>query len=329
MSVIDADDYTTVATIDVGTEPLGRRRVAERPLRLRRQRQRQHGAGDRHRRPTPIVATIPVGRSPRALAITNDGDADDLDELLYVPNFFARPRAGFTPPSSAEPRRRRRRRRGLPGGRHGTSRWSARASSTTRARRVVDVVSTARPYQVVDQVVLAPLADTGFNFARGAFVNTTPNDAPRTIFADGGTDGTAGAGRRARSRTCCRASRSSTAAASCPTPPRRPSRRCASTSTCRAWCRCSTSTTNQELTDQTFNLNRGINFDLPAGLLDAQIRDNTERLFPSAPVDIDCSEATGEVLGGEPGQRLHRPHGLRRRRASRRSTRRPRPGRSR
>ena len=26
---------------------------------------------------------------------------DDTDELLYVPNFFGRPRAGFTPPSSA------------------------------------------------------------------------------------------------------------------------------------------------------------------------------------------------------------------------------------
>src|SRR4029453_14721496 len=38
---------------------------------------------------------------------------------------------------------------------------------------------------------------------------------------------------------------------------------------------------NDELADQTFNLNRGINFDLPAGLSDAQIRDNTERMFPS------------------------------------------------
>ena len=43
---------------------------------------------------------------------------------------------------------------------------------------------------MVGQVVLAPLANTGFNFARGGFVNTTPGDAPRTIFADGGTDGT-------------------------------------------------------------------------------------------------------------------------------------------
>lgn len=28
------------------------------------------------------------------------------------------------------------------------------------------------------------------------------------------------------------------------------------------------------------------------GLLEAQVRDNTDRLFASAPVDIDCSEAT-------------------------------------
>src|SRR5262249_60295240 len=54
---------------------------------------------------------------------------------------------------------------------------------------VVDVVSTATN-AVVDQVILAPMADTGFNFPRGAFVNTTPGDGPRTIFADGATDGT-------------------------------------------------------------------------------------------------------------------------------------------
>ena len=61
MSVIDVENYTTVATIDVGTEPWA------------------------------VVATIPVGRSPRALAITNGDDTDDTDETLYVPNFFARP----------------------------------------------------------------------------------------------------------------------------------------------------------------------------------------------------------------------------------------------
>jgi hypothetical protein len=54
---------------------------------------------------------------------------------------------------------------------------------------VVDVISTATN-AVVSHVILAPMADTGFNFARGPFVNTTPGDAPRTIFADGGTDGT-------------------------------------------------------------------------------------------------------------------------------------------
>src|SRR5262249_60452131 len=54
---------------------------------------------------------------------------------------------------------------------------------------VIDVVDTATN-QVLTQIVLAPVADTGFKLARGAFVNSTPTDAPRTIFADGGTDGT-------------------------------------------------------------------------------------------------------------------------------------------
>ena len=67
---------------------------------------------------------------------------------------------------------------------------------------MIDVISTATN-TVVDHVVLAPMADTGFNFARGAFVNTHAGDAPRTIFADGGTDGTRGAERPAPSPTCC------------------------------------------------------------------------------------------------------------------------------
>ena len=47
-----------------------------------------------------VVKTIRVGRSPRALAVTNDGDGNDRDESLYVANFFARPRRGFVPPST-------------------------------------------------------------------------------------------------------------------------------------------------------------------------------------------------------------------------------------
>ena len=135
-----------------------------------------------------VIATIPVGRSPRALAITNDGDADDLDETLYVPNFFARPRTGFVPPSSAnlggsddagaasrpEPR---------------GSRWSARASSTIRARPW-STSSRPRPTPWSAMWSWRRWPTRASTSPAVAFVNTTPGDAPRTIFADGGTDGT-------------------------------------------------------------------------------------------------------------------------------------------
>ena len=75
-------------------------------------------------------------------------------------------------------------------------------------------------------------------------------------------------------------------------------------------------------------MNRGINFDLPAGLLDAQVRDNTDRMFPSVPVDIDCSTATGACWVVSQGSdfivRMDFDAA-----ASRRSMRRPPPGRSR
>src|SRR5262249_54103937 len=42
-----------------------------------------------------VVKTIEnVGLSPRGIAITNDGDADDDDESVYVTDFFALPREG-------------------------------------------------------------------------------------------------------------------------------------------------------------------------------------------------------------------------------------------
>src|SRR4029453_11488179 len=58
------------------------------------------------------------------------------------------------------------------------------------SREAVVAVGSTATNPVISRVILAPLADTGFNFARGAFVNTTPGNAPRTIFADGGNDGT-------------------------------------------------------------------------------------------------------------------------------------------
>ena len=36
-----------------------------------------------------VVGTVPVGRNPTAIAITNDGDSDDTDETVFVTQIFA------------------------------------------------------------------------------------------------------------------------------------------------------------------------------------------------------------------------------------------------
>ena len=79
-----------------------------------------------------VVATIAnVGPEPRGLAITNDGDADDVDETLYVTQFLALPIAGRV--AGAD---------------------DAKAGHVTR-------ISTATG-AVLGDIVLNPLADTGF-----------------------------------------------------------------------------------------------------------------------------------------------------------------------
>jgi len=100
VQVISLLDYSTVATIPVGTEPWA---VVASPngLYVYAANANSNNVSAIDTNSNAVLATIPTGRSPRALAITNDGDTDDLDERLYVPNFYARARAGFSPPSSS------------------------------------------------------------------------------------------------------------------------------------------------------------------------------------------------------------------------------------
>ena len=287
VQVISLLDYSTVATIPVGTEPWA---VVAAPngLYVYAANASSNTVSAIDTTTNIVFATIPVGRSPRALAITNDGDTDDLDEKIYVPNFYARPRAGFTPPSTnnlggADAAN------AFPAGSRGQAIVGEGIFDDSR-EAVIDVVS-ATSNTVVGHVVLGPVADTGFKIARGAFVTNAANDAPRTIFADGGTDGAAVQNTGAFPNLLLsivlfgdRGFVPSTAPS--PEPPLRLNVNVQSLLSVFDLAN------GNERTDQTFNLNKGINFDLPAGLLEAQVRDNTERMFPSAPVDIDCSEAT-------------------------------------
>ena len=238
-----------------------------------------------------VVKTIPVGRSPRALAVTNDGDGLDRDERLYVANFFARPRHGFVPPGTGNLGGASGPAAAFPAGARGRPVVGEGIFDNSR-EGVVDIVSL-NTNAVVDRVLLGPVADTGFNLARGAFVNTTPTDAPRTVFADGATDGAVPQATGAfpnllQSLVLFRDRGFVPNTAASPEPPLR------FNVNVQSLVSVFDLDSNNEIKAQTFNMNRGINFDLPAGLLDAQIRDNTERMFPSVPVDIACSEATNK-----------------------------------
>ena len=288
VQVINLLDYATVAIIPVGTEPWA---VVASPngLYVYAANADSNSVSVIDTTGNTVFATIPVGRSPRALAITNDGDSNDLNERLYVPNFYARARAGFTPPSSANLGGTTGAASAFPAGAAGQPIVGEGMFDDSR-EGVIDVIDTGTN-QVVGHVVLAPLADTGFKLARGAFVNSTAKDAPRTIFARGGTDGTqaqtTGAFPNMLLSIALFGNRGFVPnSAASPEPPLR------FNGNVQSLLSVFDTGANQEITGQTFNLNKGINFDVPANLSDAQNRDNTDRLFPSAPVDIDCSTAT-------------------------------------
>jgi YVTN family beta-propeller protein len=93
-----------------------------------------------------VIKTIAnVGIEPRGLAITNDGNASDDDELVYVTQFLSFPVAG-------------------------------RVDGQDNAKEgVVTVISTATD-AVISNVILNPIADTGFNATGDALARIPPGD---------------------------------------------------------------------------------------------------------------------------------------------------------
>ena len=93
-----------------------------------------------------VRRVLNVGVEPRGLAISNDGDDDDLDETVYVTQFLALP---------------------IPG----------RADGRDDAKRAfVTKVSTATD-AVIGSIALDPLADTGFKALGDALARVAPGDA--------------------------------------------------------------------------------------------------------------------------------------------------------
>jgi YVTN family beta-propeller protein len=115
-----------------------------------------------------VVKTIPVATEPRGLAMSNDEDGDDADEVLYVSHFLSFPVAGKTDGSD-----------------------DAKAGRVTTISTATDAVTSA--------VVVNPLVDSGFKangdalqriapganftFTTGAYPNQLNNVAIKGNFA--------------------------------------------------------------------------------------------------------------------------------------------------
>lgn len=149
ISVIDTASRTVVNTILAGTEPYGIALTPNgRKLYVSNARSNDVTVIDASTN-TPI-GTIPnVGIEPRGIAITSDGDSSDLDEKVYVTQFLAIDRPGTI----------------------------IGADDYKEGR--VTVISTATD-TVVKQIVLNPMADTGFR-SNGSALKRIPATNPATF----------------------------------------------------------------------------------------------------------------------------------------------------
>jgi YVTN family beta-propeller protein len=154
VSVINTNGYGILKTIEVGTEPWA--------LALTPNGTRLYVANSSSNTVTVIdtgadqvARTIyRVGVRPRAIAITNDGDSLDDDEKVYVTSFLAQYRQGEIQP-------------GEDLGKVGH----------------VSVISTQND-QILGEVELQPLADTGFK-SNGDSLKRVPASTPPTLFDTG------------------------------------------------------------------------------------------------------------------------------------------------
>lgn len=131
VSVIDTGSYQVLRTVAVGTEPYG---VAYTPngrfIYVANARSNTVTVLDAATYAT-VKTLDDVGAEPRGLAITNDGDADDADEKVYVTQFLGVDRPGVL------------------------------IGSDDYKEGRVAVIATAN-HTLLKQAVLPPMADTGF-----------------------------------------------------------------------------------------------------------------------------------------------------------------------
>ncbi len=137
VSVVDLTALAVTNTIPVGAEPMG---VAVSPngTRLYVASSASNSMTVVDTMTETVIATVDLsafGNAPRAIAITNDGDNNDANETIFVAMFFSQLRAGKTSLDEGQ--------------------------DDQREGRVVAI--SAATNTVLAAIILAPIANTGFN----------------------------------------------------------------------------------------------------------------------------------------------------------------------
>jgi DNA-binding beta-propeller fold protein YncE len=149
VSVVSLSEFRVVATIekeDVGTKPRGCALTPNGNLLY----VANHTEGSvsifftgNPLNPIPVGA-VPVGRNPTTLAITNDGDDDDADEIVFVTQIFAELNPDFVDPD-----------------------FDGNGEARDLGKQgVVQAFPAGNANPPIDKIELKPLADSGFNANR-------------------------------------------------------------------------------------------------------------------------------------------------------------------
>lgn len=155
VSVINVVNRRVIANITVGTEPYG---LALTPngRKLYVTNSRSNSVSVIDTATNQVIRTIEnVGQEPRGLAITNNGDFNDLDETVYVTQFLSLPRA--------------------------VGKLDGEDDSKVA---LVTVLSTTTD-SITSTAVLQPIADTGFRAAGDAINRIAPANPPQFTFVTG------------------------------------------------------------------------------------------------------------------------------------------------
>jgi len=155
VSIVNLDTHRTTDTLKVGAEPMA---VALGPngtrLYVANSSSNNLMVFDTIPAKPALIATIdlsPLGTAPRAIAVTNNGDAVDTDETIFVALFYAQLRPGKT--------------------------FIQEGQDDQREGRVVAIsAATNTVLGAPNMIVLAPQATTGFN-SNGKLA-PAPNQVP-------------------------------------------------------------------------------------------------------------------------------------------------------